>query len=174
MIPGALLLEVLRLKELPRAGWLRVGIVAPESVAGHSWGLTWLVLALCPEGLNTERALSLAVVHDLPELLAGDITPHDNISAAEKHRREAAAADQLFVSSPRLRALWQEYADHTTPESRFVHQLDKLDMALQAMRYRQRDGAKTDEFICSAMPKLSPAQQTLLRSLLATGLADSE
>ena len=166
MIPPEILLEVLRLKSLPRAGWLRAGIAAPESVAGHSWGLSWLVLLLCPETLDRERALSLAIVHDLPEVLAGDITPHDGIPAAEKHRREAEAADHLLGESSRLRALWQEYADNTTPEARLVHQLDKLDMALQAIRYRQQQGADTTEFIDSAMARLSPPQQALLRSLL--------
>jgi putative hydrolase of HD superfamily len=174
LIPAELLLEVLRLKELPRAGWLRVGINAPESVAGHSWGLAWLVLLLCPDELDRERALSLALVHDLPEILAGDITPHDNISAAEKHRLEAEAADRLFAQSPRLRALWQEYADHATPESRLVHELDKLDMALQAIRYRLRDGADTDEFVHSALSRLSDPQRVLLRSVLSASLADPE
>ena len=164
MIPPEVLLEVLRLKALPRAGWLRAGIAAPESVAAHSWGLSWLVLLLCPPELDRERALSLAVVHDLPEILAGDITPHDGVSTTDKHRMESDAADVLLGSSPRLRALWQEYADHTTPESRLVHQLDKLDMALQAIAYR--NDADTAEFIASAMPKLTEAQQTLLRSLL--------
>jgi putative hydrolase of HD superfamily len=172
VIPSSVLLEVLRLKELDRAGWLRVGIAHPESVAGHSWGLTWLVLVLCPDDLDRERALSIAVVHDLPEILAGDITPHDDISTEEKHRLEAAAADRLFADSPRLRALWQEYADHATSESKLVHQLDKLDMALQAVRYRQRDGTDTDEFIRSAMSQLSEPQQALLRSVLASSLAD--
>ena len=166
MIPGSVLLEVLRLKALPRAGWLRVGIAHPESVAGHSWGLAWLVLVLCPDELDRERALSLAVVHDLPEILAGDITPHDAVSPAEKRRKETAAADRLFADSPQLRALWQEYDDHSTPESRLVHQLDKLDMALQAVRYQQDHDTDTREFIRSALSRLSPAQQELLRSVL--------
>lgn len=169
MIPGSVLLEILRLKALPRAGWLRVGIAHPESVAGHSWGLAWLVLVLCPEDLDRERALSLAVVHDLPEVLAGDTTPHDAISPAEKRRKETAAADQLFAESPVLRGLWQEYEDHATPESRLVHQLDKLDMALQAVQYQKDHGTDTREFIDSAMSHLSPAQQELLRSVLPPG-----
>ena len=172
MIPAELLLEVLRLKALPRAGWLRVNIASPESVAGHSWGLAWLVLLLCPEELDRERAVGMAIVHDLPEVLVGDITPHDGISSTEKARQEAAAADQLLGQRPHLRALWQEYADHTTPESKLVHQLDKLDMALQAIRYHKDTSADTAEFIHSAMAKLTAAQQDLLRSVLPTSLAD--
>ena len=42
------LLEALRLKRLKRAGWVRKGVPDPESVAGHSWGVSWLVLVLLP------------------------------------------------------------------------------------------------------------------------------
>lgn len=34
------------------------------------------------------RCMKLALVHDLAECIVGDIAPADNISKAEKHRRE--------------------------------------------------------------------------------------
>lgn len=153
---GDLLLEALRLKALPRAGWLRVGVEAPESVAAHSWGIAWLALLLCPEELDQQRVLTIAMVHDLPEIRAGDITPHDGVSRAEKQARELAAARALLGDEPRLLAAWQEYEDNQTPEARFVHALDKLDMALQAVRYAADQGADTDEFIESARRKVPP------------------
>ena len=174
MIPADLLLEILRLKSLPRAGWLRVNIASPESVAGHAWGLAWLVLLLCPEELDRERAVAIAIVHDIPEVLVGDITPHDGISGSEKARREAAAAEKILGQSPRLHALWQEYVDHETAESKLVHQLDKLEMGLQAIRYHQDTGIDTAEFIRSAMAKLTAEQQALLRSVLPASLANPE
>jgi putative hydrolase of HD superfamily len=143
-------------------------------VAAHSWGLAWLVLLLCPEELDRDRAVAMAIVHDLPEVIVGDITPHDGISGAEKARLESAAADRLLAQSPYLRDLWQEYADHATPESKLVHQLDKLDMALQAIRYHQDSSVDTAEFIRSAMGKLNSAQQDLLRSVLPASLSDPE
>src|SRR5262245_31586095 len=84
-----LLLEALRLKALRRAGWVRVGVPAPvESVADHSWGVAWLVLALLPEGLDRGKALAYAVLHDLPEVRTGDVTPMDRVPKEEKARRE--------------------------------------------------------------------------------------
>ena len=71
------ILEVLGLKALPRTGWERKGVPAPESVAAHSWGVSWLVLVLLPPSLDLRRALTYAVLHDLPEVRAGDWTPHD-------------------------------------------------------------------------------------------------
>ena len=157
MTRDTLLLEALALKALPRAGWQRVGIVDPESVAAHSWGVAWLALLLCPPELDRERVLTIALVHDLPELRAGDITPHDGISAEEKRAREAAAAQALLGEEPALLAAWQEYEDHQTAASRFVHQLDKLDMALQAIRYAREQGRDTAECVESARRKLPAA-----------------
>lgn len=37
------------------------------------------------------RCIKLALVHDMAECIVGDIAPADNISKAEKHRREEAS-----------------------------------------------------------------------------------
>ena len=155
-----LFLEALALKELPRAGWTRVGIAAPETVAAHSWGMALLALLHCPADLDRERVLALCVLHDLVEVHVGDITPHDGISKAEKRRREAEAAASLFSEHPDLLALWAEYEGSTSAEAHFVHQLDKLDMGLQARAYADR--ADTSEFIASARPRLEPRLRALL------------
>ena len=93
----AVLLEALALKALPRAGWLHAGVEQPESVAAHSWGVAWLVLALCPEGVDLGRALAIAVVHDLAEVRVGDITPRDGVAPDEKAAREQAALRALVA-----------------------------------------------------------------------------
>jgi len=157
-----LFLEALGLKALPRAGWRRVGITAPESVAAHSWGMALLALLHCPPELSRERVLALCVVHDLVEVRVGDITPHDGISRAEKTRREASAATSLFADHPALHALWTEYETGTSAEARFVHQLDKLDMGLQARAYA--DEADTTEFLASAHRRLDPHLRALLET----------
>ena len=108
--------------------------------------------------------LELCLVHDLPEAEVGDITPHDGVPKAEKHRREAAAAERLFADAPGLLARWLEYAEQQTPEARWVRQLDKLDMALQAAVYA-RQGADTNEFLESARSGIVDSElQALFRS----------
>lgn len=159
------LIELLALKDLPRAGWVRAGVQQPESVAGHSWGVALLVTTLCPPELDRGRALAIAVLHDLAEVRVGDITPHDGVPEAEKHAMEAAAMRALLAplpAAPELLALWAEYGD--SPEGRFVKACDKLDMALQAARYS--DAADTQEFIDSALAKLPKG---LLRALASDG-----
>ena len=146
------LIELMRLKHLARAGWLRIGVSQPESVAGHSWGVAWLTLLLLPDSMNRERALSYAVIHDIPEVRIGDLTPYDGVAAEEKVRRERAAMTALCAKLPRgdhLVGLWETYTQQTDEEARFVRQLDRLDMALQAVVYAQ-DGHDVTEFMDSA------------------------
>ena len=69
------LMAYLGLKDVLRQGWVNAGVEAPESVAAHSWGMAVLALKLCPEELNLEHVLKLCLVHDLPEVIVGDLTP---------------------------------------------------------------------------------------------------
>jgi putative hydrolases of HD superfamily len=153
------------LKRLPRRGWVLLGVPSPESVADHSYrvALMTLLVAHVDPNVNTERALVLALCHDLPEAIAGDTTPFD-----EQIRRGEVDPDRLFRSSPAysasadrakrqaegqalqtmtgdlpqaLRRLivdaWEEYEAGDTPEARLVHQIDKLEALLQANEYRE-------------------------------------
>ena len=143
-----LLLEALKLKSLPRTGWLRAGIENPESVAAHSWGVAWLCMVLCPKELNKLKVLEMALIHDLAEVRIGDITPYDGIELAEKHKMESAAFVEMteqLGNRQHLRDLWNEQS----AEADFVKQMDKLDMALQAQEY-----GGLEEFIDSALEVL--------------------
>lgn len=144
------LLSAYALKALPRAGWIRSNVPDPESVAAHSWGLSLLISILAPKNLDHLRMHNMAIAHDLPEVITGDITPHDNIPKHEKKRREQEAAQSLLPKH--LMEAWLEYENNTTPEAHFVHMLDKLDMALQAQIYAKN--TDTQEFIDSAAPHI--------------------
>ncbi|MCB9685089.1 MAG: HD domain-containing protein [Alphaproteobacteria bacterium] len=147
------LLRALALKALPRAGWVRHGLRDPESVAAHSWGVAVLVLALLPEELDLRRALSYAVLHDLPEAVAGDWTPHDGRPREDKIRAEHEAMGVLAALLPRggeLARTWRAYEAQADPEARFVRQLDRVDMALQAAWYAREQGRDLREFLGSA------------------------
>lgn len=160
------LLETLRLKQVQRAGWVRAGVDRPESVADHSWGVAWLVLALCPAHLDRGRALAIAVLHDLAEVRVGDITPHDDVRTEEKRRREREAFRELTVPLPHaaeLRQLLDEYERGSTPEGRLVRACDKLEMALQAQLYQADQGLDLAEFVASALVRLDDPD---LRGLL--------
>lgn len=147
-----ILLEALRLKALARAGWVRVGVPSPESVASHSWGVAWLVLALAPEGIDLGRALAYATLHDLAEVRVGDLTPADRVAPAEKSRRERAALSGVASALGRadLLALWEAFEAGADREARLVRELDRLDMALQALAHHEAGHPGMRQFFDSA------------------------
>ena len=162
------------LKQLYRQGWLRRGVPAErcESVADHVLGTALLALQLADAhhpGLDAERVLRLALIHDLGEAHAGDLTPADGVTAEDKHARERGGVRRIVDDLPggeRLLALWDEYEAGGTPEARFVRQVDKLEMALQASVYRRQGHAGMGEFLESAAASLEdPVLVELLDSL---------
>ena len=158
-------LEVVHLKAVDRAGWIQVGVGRPESVAAHSWGVAWLVLELLPSDLDLGRALAYAVLHDLPEARVGDLTPHDGVDRCAKHALEAAAARDLLP--PALHARWEAYEAQADPEARFVRELDRLDMALQAVVYAE-EAVDVRPFFASAREVVrSPPLVRILETLEA-------
>ena len=136
------LIEALGLKDVVRAGWIRAGVKQPESVAAHSWGMAMLATQLCPEHLNLQRVLELCILHDVAEVIVGDITPHDGIETSVKHRLEMDAIRKMGIDAEEI---FTEYEQQVTEESQFVRYLDKLDMALQAEIY-EGQGLDLNEF----------------------------
>ena len=144
------LITLLGLKKITRSGWARIGIENPESVASHSWGMSALALRLCPENLDLSKVLSLCIIHDIPEIIVGDLTPEDDCT--NKAKDEHIAMTQL---APQWLHLFEEYEAGETDEAKFVKQIDKLDMALQEIVYRTEQAIDTSQFIESAIAKIS-------------------
>lgn len=148
-----LALEAMALKEVRRAGWVRLGVADAESVAAHSWGVAFLVILLCPPGLDREKLLVMAILHDLAEVRVGDLTPADGVSREEKHRREAEVMRELLADRPELLALWEEAEARQSPEARFLKTLDRLDMGVQGRRYLGQ-GWEVSELVDAAAGEL--------------------
>lgn len=166
--------EINHLKRLLRQGWLRsIPAEQCESVAEHTFGVALLAWALAERffpGLDPEKILKLALIHDIGEIHAGDITPYDGISAAEKNQAEQQAVKQLFSRLPggeKYLALWEEYENGTSPEAQFVKQIDRLEMALQASIYEYQHEVNLEEFFGSAAEViLSPELKTVFADIL--------
>jgi putative hydrolase of HD superfamily len=155
-----LLLEAATLKQIPRSGWLRRGVPRVESVAEHSFGVAFMTLALADalqaEGaangdLDLAKALSIALLHDLAEVRLTDLplVAVRLVSEEVKSQAEALGIAELLASLPgadRLRALWQEFEDRSTPEGRLVRDADKLEMMVQCLRFEQAGSRGLDEF----------------------------
>ncbi|KAJ3744466.1 HD domain-containing protein [Lentinula detonsa] len=104
------------------------------------------ILSMCTSDteLDVAKCVMLSVVHDLAEAQVGDIAPSHGIPKEEKSRLESEAihtfVHEMLHNSPaaqRIEALWKEYEDRETPEARFVKDLDRFEMATQALEYER-------------------------------------
>jgi putative hydrolase of HD superfamily len=166
--------ELCHLKQLYRQGWLRRGVPRErcESVAEHSFGVAVLTLWLANSveaPLDVCKVAQMALLHDVGEVYAGDITPADAVSAEEKSLLEAEAVRQIFLRLPEgetYLSVWEEYEAGETPEARFVRQIDRLEMALQASVYRHQGMLGMEEFFETTRRALSdPALLRLLEEI---------
>ena len=140
--------KVLELKNVPRQGWKeKLEIDNLESVADHSYSTTVMSMILSDmEGLNTEKIVRMALLHDLAESITGDITP-DSIRKNEKINKENIAMKQILKNLPNKIAevyfeIWNEYQKNFTEEAILLHSIDKLEMAFQAKFYQDKGISK--------------------------------
>jgi putative hydrolase of HD superfamily len=131
-----------RLKGIERTGWIESGVGSPESVADHGYRTALMALIIAEaEGLDPLKAVRMALIHDLAEVETGDLTPAQKRLEGEAHSRaeEAAMRRLLRLLPGELAAsfteLWHEYERLASPEARLVHEVDRLEMLLQASEY---------------------------------------
>jgi putative hydrolase of HD superfamily len=129
------------LKRTPRAGWVEVDIRQPESVADHIFRTSIFCMVYADmEGLDQLKLLRMALIHDLPEAIIGDLTPSKKTK--ENKEKEDAAINQILNLLPKNQRekyimTWNEYQEGKTREAKAVRQLEKLEMALQAKEYEK-------------------------------------
>lgn len=156
-----------KLKRMPRRGWVINQIKNPESIAEHIFRtaiMSW-ILGKEKKGFNSEKLIKMALIHDLCEVYAGDITPYDSIlpkskkklwelmkiwprfsnigrrkRAIDKFKKENKALERLISKLPaslkkEIRNLWLDYEKGLTPEGRFFRQADRMENFLQALEY---------------------------------------
>ncbi|XP_021910541.1 HD domain-containing protein C4G3.17 isoform X1 [Carica papaya] len=149
-----------RLKTTKRKGWLNHGIKGPESIADHMYrmALMGLIAGDLP-GVNRERCIKIAIVHDIAEAIVGDITPSDGVPKEEKSRREQAALNEMCAvlgggrRAEEIKELWAEYENNASIEANLVKDFDKIEMILQALEYEMEHGKVLDEFFLSTAGK---------------------
>uniref|UniRef100_A0AAZ1X3S8 5'-deoxynucleotidase HDDC2 n=1 Tax=Oreochromis aureus TaxID=47969 RepID=A0AAZ1X3S8_OREAU len=133
------------MQRVPRTGWVYRNVKKPESVSDHMYRMAMMSLTITDPTVDRDRCIKLALVHDMAECIVGDIAPSDNISKAEKHRREEQAMKHLTSLLPEalrqeVYALWDEYETQSSAEARLVKQFDQLEMILQAHEYEELEG----------------------------------
>lgn len=154
--------SVLKLKSVRRTGWVsKVRVESAESVADHTFAMCAAAMLLSDMlGHDTTRVMKMVMLHDLAESVVGDYMP-GAVPSAEKMKLEKKAMEGILASLPtRVRSeyseIWAEYLGNRTREARFVHRVDKLEMALQAQDYAMRgyDKSLLEPFFRSAKAEI--------------------
>jgi putative hydrolase of HD superfamily len=175
---GDLLVAANRLKTTPRLGWLQRGVPRAESVADHSHGVALAALLLLEAAggeLDRGRIVTMAVLHDLPEAVTGDLSLGASrlLPDGAKPRLEAAAMDELGAGLPLFagwRAIWDEFEAQETPEAQLVRDADRIDLLVQALAYERATGTRELEEFWEFAPPSSfrlPASRELAAALAA-------
>lgn len=170
-----LLLETQILDRVPRSGYFLRGVADPESIAEHSWHVAFLVWTLGARepGLDLQRALGIALLHDLAEVRIGDLprTAARYFDEGAKARAEDnAMAEILAPLPPQSRELYAEYRDASSAEARFVKACDKLQLMIKVMVYERWGAGGLAEFWLNPanFPETEFASVTELVSALQT------
>lgn len=105
-----------------------------ENTAEHSWSLALAVILFrrcAAEPIDLGHALSLAIVHDIPEAFVGDTFVYSD-AVTKRFEMERKAMEGFLDRStdvPEVRDIvrwWQEYELTESPEGRYVLALDVL------------------------------------------------
>jgi len=128
-----------------------------ESVADHSWRVAMMLVVVekyLSKPIDFRKAITMALIHDLPEMLVGDPSPlgsdgtgkdshaYDQKAKDKKYEGEKVAAQKIFGELPdihnrELYDLWLEFEQQDSYEAKVVMALDKIEPRLQVMEYSQ-------------------------------------
>jgi len=146
-----------KLKNTQRTGWVtRIGIEKPESVADHTFRVAVLAMVVSDiKKLNTEKMIRMALLHDLEEALMGDwdIGKKNRLGLEKFEKIREDSMKKILSKLPenmeeKYTNLWNEIHEKKTKEAKLIEEIDKLEMAFQALEYEKEghDKNKLDEF----------------------------
>ena len=140
-----------KLKDVERSGWKERGVRSPETSADHSFMVALMVLVFGRgRKINLEKALRMALVHELPEAVVGDIISREKWEKggqmwdSEKIKKERPAVQKIasLAGEPEILDLWEEFESQKTPEAKFVEEIDWLATIIQAVEYHKKGNYK--------------------------------
>ena len=173
----AFIAELDRLKAVLRKS-RPTGLDRQENSAEHSWHVAVLALSLadaCAFPVDAGHAAKLLLIHDIPEIDAGDRIVYDQSNVAEHAARELAGARRIFglLAEPlagELLALWQEFEAGETPEARYARAIDRMTPVLQNLSHNglawRENRIRTAQIVTMNEPKISPVFPQLWPEIL--------
>src|SRR3990167_10731160 len=94
-------IELGRIKNIPRRGWVLRGVKNPETVADHAYRVLILVWIFGKEtSLNIKRLLKLALVHSLSAVYIDYISPYDKLLEVKTKKELIKKYPALVLRAP--------------------------------------------------------------------------
>ncbi|NHJ05618.1 MAG: HD family hydrolase [Candidatus Heimdallarchaeota archaeon] len=156
-------LETSRLKLMLRSGWIFSGVPIGnvESIADHSYMISLITLIQCLEErrvgkeVDLEKALSMALLHDISESISQDLDRRIRQFAPEKydsfkHDLDINATKKLLEKLPvetsgTLLENYLEFQKKESLEARIVAEADRVEVIIQLYNYIKQ-GTPKDNF----------------------------
>jgi len=132
------LFEIETLKKIKRAGWKRVGIGNPDSIAEHAFSTAQIAYILAKmEKANASKAALIALFHDNGEARIGDIDLVGKLYLKSEKGEEKAFLDQVkkLPGKGEIQQFFKEWKEQKTKEAIIARDADLLEGAIQAKFY---------------------------------------
>ena len=105
-----------------------------ENDAEHSWHMAimaYLLREYSNEDIDIAKVMLMCLIHDIVEIDAGDTYAYDAEALQSQKAREDAAKQRIFAILPEeqaqeLIALFDEFEEYETAESKFAHAMDNI------------------------------------------------
>lgn len=105
-----------------------------ENDAEHAWHMAimaYLLREYSNEPVDIIRVMLMCLIHDVVEIDAGDTYAYDEEGKKTQKAREEAAKERIYSLLPEdqkeeLAAIFDEFEESKTPESKFAHAMDNL------------------------------------------------
>ncbi len=105
-----------------------------ENDSEHAWHMAimaYLLRDYSNEPVDIAKVMLMCLIHDIVEIDAGDTYAYDAEGLKTQKAREDAAKERIFSLLPEdqkeeLIALFDEFEDFSTAESKFAHAMDNL------------------------------------------------
>ena len=135
-----------KLKNVIRSGWKLWNVERErvESVAEHVYGAQMLAIAMWSEfkyDIDLKKVLFMLAVHELEEIVIGDLTPFE-INRETKQQRGHSAVEKILenlTTKQEIQNLIFEFDNRKTKEAVFAYQCDKLEADLQCKLYDEEN-----------------------------------
>ncbi len=156
MLDASTIINVLQaldpLSSLRRTGYVIRGVAEAETIAAHSFGVALVAMFLVDlvreqgADVDGERVLRMALLHDAPEAMLGDVPMPFKTPDLERALYEVEAKITAEELPPEYAALWRETEAGHSLEARIVKAADKVQLMIKVLTYEQQRQGDLEDF----------------------------